>query len=197
MKTINQLSLLGILLALLVFSGCDSDDPEKENVEEVITEVNLTFTPVGGGDALVFSATDPDGSGPNGMVPEGPIVLNLATTYDLEIEMFNTLESPPEDISEEVAEEDDEHMIFFGWTGTVFTSPANGDISSNRSDVNYQDSDENGNPLGLSTEWATENAKESGTFRVVLKHQPGLKTATSTVNDGTTDLDVTFTLEIE
>ena len=33
-----------------------------------------------------------------------------------------------------------------------------------------------------------------GTFRIVLKHQPDIKSATSTVNDGGTDVDLTFGL---
>jgi hypothetical protein len=47
----------------------------------------------------------------------------------------------------------------------------------------------------LETSWTT-GAASSGTFRVVLKHQPGLKSATSGSSTGETDLDITFETNI-
>jgi Trk K+ transport system NAD-binding subunit len=167
----------------------DPDAPPCENEEEIITDVTLTFTPTAGGDPVVATASDPDGEGPLDLTINGPINLIESTDYDLSIKVENKIEG--EDITEEIMEEDDEHMFFFSWTDAVFTSPAGDGNIDNRADpVGYLDFDENGQPVGLSTEWTSGMAGESGTFRLVLKHQPDAKSATSTVEEGGTDLDL-------
>ncbi|AHM60606.1 hypothetical protein D770_11745 [Flammeovirgaceae bacterium 311] len=193
LKIIFSLALL--FCTFFLMTGCSDDDaPEAENEEEEITEVILTFSPTTGGDPLVFSWVDPDGSGTQQPVID-PIVLNQNTAYTLTIELYGP---NGEDFTEEIEEEADEHMFFFGWTGSLFTSPeGNGNISNRSGTVNYgTDLDSRGLPLGLSTTWATGEAA-TGTFRIVLKHQPGIKTANSTVNDGETDADNTWSVTIE
>jgi hypothetical protein len=102
-----------------------------------------------------------------------------------------------EDISEEVEEEDDEHQFYFFVTGGVFTE----DGSSIPGTV-YQDQDDNGLPVGLETNWTTGNTG-SGTFRVVLKHQPDEKSNASATNrttgvgTGDTDFDFTFNVSVQ
>lgn len=201
-KTINILFILTAVCALpFVFSGCDSDDPTKEDTPELITRVTLTFTPDGGGPAITAVATDPDGEGVQDIAPDGPVSLEPNTGYTLTIQLVNELADPldPEyDITSEVEEESDEHMFFFSFTENAFTSPAGNGNADNRNDpINYDDEDSNGLPLGLTTTWTTGDALPSGTFHVVLKHQPDRKSATSGTSVGETDLDVTFDLEIE
>jgi hypothetical protein len=186
-------------VALALFTSCN-DDPEPENVPELITKATLIFTPVGGGTTVTVNATDPDGEGVQDIVVDGPINLQKNKTYTLTVELINGLLNPtdPEyDITEEVEEEGDEHMFFYSWTNNVFSNPAgNGNIDNRADAVNYNDRDEKGLPLGLSTSWTTLDATASGTFRIVLKHQPDLKSATSTATDGETDLDLTFTVTV-
>jgi hypothetical protein len=62
--------------------------------------------------------------------------------------------------------------------------------------VAYEDEDPNGLPLGLVTSWTTVEESKSGSFRILLKHQPELKNETSTSSVGETDLDITFTVNI-
>jgi hypothetical protein len=203
MKNNNRLFLLTgriiLTLWLLPFvMGC-SEDPKKEDVPELITKVILTFTP-DEGTPIVVSASDPDGEGVQDIAADGPINLSAGESYTLELTLSNELADPADpayDITAEVEEEGDEHMFFFSWTNNVFADPeGNGNID-NRSDIiNYNDQDANGLPLGLSTSWITSGSA-SGTFRVVLKHQPDLKTDLSGGNDGETDLDVTFTVNVE
>jgi hypothetical protein len=197
----NYLPYILISFAVITFTACDDDEaPEEENVEEVITTVILEFTPEGGGDAVTAQFLDPDGDGPD--APEvDNIVLAANTTYDLEISFLNELDPDDvEDITEEIAEEDEEHMIFFSWDNGLFTSPeGDGNFDArtdDETDVNYNDSDDNDNPLGLETSWTTGDAAE-GDFRVVLKHQPDIKSETTDVTDGETDIDVQFELVIE
>lgn len=188
------------LLSVFVVIGCDDDDPVKEDVPELITEVRLTFTPNGGGTAVVATATDPDGQGIQPVQIDEPIVLDASSSYSLSISLINGLADPSDaeyDISEEVLEEAAEHMFFFSWTNDVFADPAgNGNIDDRDDAVNYDDEDADGLPLGLATSWTTA-ATSTGNFRIILKHQPDLKSASSDSDTGETDLDVTFPITIE
>jgi hypothetical protein len=193
-------AVLVIAISGLTFlSGC-GDDPVKEDVPELITKVTLTFTPIGGGAAVVVSATDPDGEGVQDIEPDGTIVLSDATSYALSITLINELAEPtdPEyDITSEVEEEGDEHMFFFAWTNNLFSAPSgNGNIDNRNDEIDYQDTD-GANPIGLLTNWQTGANTGTGTFRIVLKHQPDLKSATSGSADGETDIDLTFDLQIQ
>lgn len=199
MKTLRFICLLLVAGSLLFFSGCKKDDPKPENIPEAITKATLTFTPAGGA-AVIVTATDPDGDGPLPRTLSGPINLVKNVSYTLKITLINELAKPtdPEyDITAEVEEEADEHIFFFAWTNNTFSNPTGNGNVDNRSDaVNYVDRDTKGLPLGLETSWTTINATGNGTFRVILKHQPDLKSTTTTSNDGESDLDVTFNLSV-
>ncbi|MEL6986418.1 MAG: hypothetical protein AAGK97_01200, partial [Bacteroidota bacterium] len=175
----------------------DPDAPPCENEEEIITDVTLTFTPVDGGDAITAAAQDPDGPGPLPLQITEQIELNESTEYEMSITLFNSIEG--EDITMEIMEEDDEHMFFFAFTEGIFESPSGDGNTDNRPDpVNYNDFDDNNLPVGLSTNWEAACAEEnlSGTLQVILKHQPDIKSETSTVNDGGTDVDLTWDVTI-
>jgi len=171
------------------------EDPNAE--EETITEVVLTFTPVGG-DAITFTWLDADGEGVGN--PEiDDIVLAANTEYEMSISLANTLEDPEEDITAEIMDEDDEHQFFFSFTADIFSDPAGDGNVDNRDDaINYNDEDDNMLPVGLSTQWTTGAATSAaGVFNVILKHQPGLKTTTSDATTGGTDIDIDFNIEIQ
>lgn len=195
----NYLALL--LLATMGFmASCSDDDdaPEAENEEEVINEVTLTFTPAAGGTPLSFTYNDPDGEG-TAAAEQDDIVLAANTIYSMSITFKNTVGDNNEDITEEVEEEGHEHQIFFGWTGALFSNPTGlGNIGAGNQDnpVNYQDTDLDGLPIGLETVWETDEPT-SGTFRIMLKHQPDIKTATSSSEDGESDVDLQWNIEIQ
>lgn len=196
-----RLVLIALAIASMAFlNGCNDDDPEKENIPELITKATLTFTPVGGGTTVTVNATDPDGEGVQDIAVDGPINLVKSKSYTLTVELINQLAKPtdPEyNITEEVAEEGDEHILFYAWTNNVFSDPSGNGNVDNRSDiVNYNDKDENGLPLGLSTAWTTLGSAASGSFRIILKHQPDMKSTTSTSTDGETDVDLNFTINV-
>lgn len=199
MKMINLKFYLFLFLSLGLLASCSDDDdtPAPEEDEEVISRVELTFTPTGGGDAVTATWFDADGEG-TGAPAIDDIELVEGVEYDLSLILTNTLADPDEDITAEIEEEDDEHMFFFEFTNNIFADPTgNGNIDNRGDAVNYNDTDSNGNPVGLSTTWtAGGHTDAAGIFRVVLKHQPDIKSATSTVNDGGTDLDITFPINI-
>jgi hypothetical protein len=200
-NTLKTLFVAGALMSVTLLSGCKDDDPKKEDTPELITKATLTFTPIGGGAPVVASATDPDGEGVQDIVVDGAINLAIDTDYTLTLTLINELAEPTDpayDITAEVEEEGAEHMFFYSWTNNVFSNPTgNGNIDNRADGMNYNDSDENGLPVGLSTNWSSATSTASGTFRVLLKHQPDLKSTTSDSNTGETDLDITFTLNIQ
>ena len=197
----RQIISATLVVAVFVFQGCDSEDPQKEDVPELITKVTLTFTPTGGGAPVVVTATDPDGLGLQPLEVDATIELLKNTSYSLAISLINQLADPSAaeyNITEEVSEEGAEHMFFFSWTGNVFSNPAgNGNIDNRNDVVNYDDEDSNGLPLGLETSWTTTDVVASGSFRIILKHQPELKSSTSDASVGETDLDIPFAIEVE
>lgn len=170
------------------------EDPNED--EEFIDEIVLTFTPTGGGDAVVVTWSDPDGEGVQDGSADGPINLASGVEYDLTIALANTIEG--EDITEEIEEEDDEHQFFFAFTSGIFSNPTgDGNVDNGGDPLNYNDSDDNGLPVGLSTRWtAGSSTSSTGDFRIVLKHQPDQKSATSDATTGGTDVDLTFDINI-
>lgn len=193
----NLLVLSLLLSATVLFVSCGDDDaPRRENEEEVIDLVTLIFTPAGGGDPIEFDAFDSDGDGLDEDFELDLVELQTNTTYTLSIHVMNFQEG--ESITEEILEEAEEHMFFFEFTEGMFSNPeGNGNFDNRSDDVNYTDEDDNGNPIGQTTTWTTSaNTTESGFFRVVLKHQPGVKSATSDSIDGETDIDITWTVNV-
>jgi hypothetical protein len=197
MKSIRY--FLGIYLACLMH-GC-VEEPVKEDIPEFITKLTLTFTPAGGGSSIEVSASDPDGEGLKDIEPDGDLILIPNETYTLSLNLINELADPtsPEyNITGEVEEEGDEHLFFYAWTNNIFSSPTgNGNVDNRDDDLDYGDVDDNGLPIGLITTWSVASGVTEGTFRVLLKHQPGIKSTTSTALRGETDLDITFNIQIQ
>jgi hypothetical protein len=188
------------VLLVFVAISCDVTIPRKEDVPELITRVTLTFSPKSGGDPIVIAAVDPDGEGVQNIEPEGLIVLDNNSEYILTLTLTNELAKPGDeayDVTAEVEEEGDEHLIYYSWTGSLFVDPAgDGNIDVRSDPLNYNDEDVNGLPIGLSTTWTTGNASV-GSIRIVLKHQPDLKSEISQASDGETDLDIIFQVEVQ
>ena len=204
MNTLNKIKYpLMLAMAVLAFScNEDEDVPPEENEEEVITDVTLVFTDTTDSTNVVRArAQDPDGAGSAELAILDIVSLDANTTYELTFEIFNNLETPGEDIGDEIKEEDDEHQIFFSFTDGAFITP-NGTgniVRTSQSTIIDNDVDENGTPAGLSTHWTTGASalsSSTGLFKVQLQHQPGIKTATSTADDGETDFELEFVLEI-
>lgn len=195
LKTKNYWITL-LALPILLLSSCKDDDaPPAEDEEEVIDLVRLTFTPTGGGATVVFEAKDPDGEGAADFKVED-VFLKANTSYKLAVTLENTTEK--EDVTEEIKEKKDDHMFFFEFTNDLFANPkGNGNVDKREDGaINYNDEDGNKYPVGLSTTWETGDASD-GTFRVILKHQPNIKSATSTATDGESDIDISWKISIQ
>ena len=191
-----------VAIAVLI-TGCEKEKdetPPPENEEEVITNVQLIFTnDADTNDVVKAMAEDPDGPGVAELEILDEINLDANKSYTLTFEIMNNLETPGEDIGEEINEEDDEHQIFFSFSNDAFSNPlGNGNIDQASGKINYKDFDANNNPVGLSTGWTTSSsALTGGTFTVQLQHQPDVKNSTSTSATGDTDFELEFVLNID
>lgn len=175
--------LLGAILAFATFSCGDDEEPEIENEEEVITTMIYTLTSTAGNAVFRFEDLDGDGA-------MEPTITNATlaanTTYQGTLEFLNESETPAEDITEEVAEEDLEHQVFF---------------QSSVVSVAYADEDPDGNPLGLASTLTTGDAA-SGNLTITLRHEPDKTAAGVSDGDianagGETDIAVTFTVDVQ
>jgi hypothetical protein len=184
MKTIKFLSMLALVGILFTACSDDDDTPEEVNEEETITTMTITLVPDGGGDTIIFQTQDLDGDGPN--APNVTVSGNLAgnTTYNGSIVLLNETESPAENITEEVEEEDDEHQFIFEISGSVASAIAT-------------DQDGDGNPVGLSFDLVTDTAG-AGSLTVTLRHEPTKPNdLTLSGAGGETDIAATFNFTIQ
>jgi hypothetical protein len=202
-----------LLLALAACSDVKETDDHDHGHEDLFTTVELAFTPVDGGDALVFSWSDPEVDG-DPIVD--PVVLpdgadhdhHHAEAYTLDVRFLNAAEEPAHDITPEIADEADQHQIFL--TGSAVDGPATADNSDAVLEHAYDDADSNGLPIGL-TNTITTLALGSGELLVTLRHMPpedgqAVKTADAAETvaaggfaaiGGDNDVQVAFAITVE
>lgn len=175
------------LISLLLVSSCKKDDsspqnPPDGNDSELITTVKLSFVDSAGVEPVrqfVFSDIDGDGGNPPSVFDT--IQISSQKTYNVSILLLDESKSPVDTISNEVLAEGDDHMFFFFHAGAnIVTS--------------YQDLDGNGIGIGLQSKWVT-GGLSSGTSRIVLKHQPGVKDGSFA--PGESDVDLQFQSRLE
>lgn len=182
---LNFFLLAMIIVSLFTVTACQQDDddmPDPDNEQEVITTVQLNFTPDGGGAALTFVFSDEDGPGGNAPAVDD-IVLAANTTYEVTVDFLDRSNpADPEFITEEVQEEAEEHLVCYVVAGSV---PA----------LTIKDQDVNGDPLGLIASITTGTAG-TGTLTVILKHEAA-KDAADPCSTGETDVEAAFQVEIQ
>lgn len=183
-----KLNLLMLAMGGLLFTACKKEVAGEEHDEEVITTLQLTFTPTGGGTMLTFQYDDPDG--PGGANPTvDNITLAPNTSYLVATNFLNKTENPVHNITFEIASESKAHRLYYE------PSASSGITISNL------DPDAAGLPLGLTSTWQT-GAAATGTVKVTLRHygaNPPNKSADDPVNSpkSTTDAEVIFNTQVE
>ncbi len=167
-----------VSVALLV-AGCNVSDPHEHDEGELITSIRLVLTPDAGGASDTVWFRDPDG--PGGSAPTRHDTIRLISGRDYRVSLSLLNESNPlntVDMTEEIRDEADDHQVFYTVAGSGLA-------------ITYADQDAKGLPIGLDAVFTTSPGAP-GSLTVTLKHQPGLKSAHSTINTGETDVAVTF-----
>ena len=179
-----------MILYLLACTGVKDLDPADEG--ELITTVELVLTDASGTEA-VYAWADPELDG----APEIDALVLAEGSYDVEVFFLNEAEEPAEDITVEVADESDQHQVFY--------TDADGLL-----DYVYEDEDANGDPVGLVGTVTTLGLGE-GEWTVTLRHlppqndqavkAPGLAEVVAESGlaaiGGDTDASVTFPVTVE
>ena len=190
MKTIRNLFILTVAATTLFVTGCKKDDdtpvpttnaagPAHE--EELITSLIIDFVDTAGVQPTVqYAFRDLDGDGGNAPAQHDTIRLVANTYYNASITLLNESETPAEDITVEIQNEDDEHFFCFAATNT------NVNVVRTDSDGTFE--------VGLLSRWGT-GAAATGETTVTLKHQPGIKDGTCAPGD--TDIEVIFITEVQ
>lgn len=181
---------VALMIGLTLFTSCRKDDPEPENEEELITTVQLTFTPsAAGATPVVARWRDLDGDGGNPPVVDA-VTLQRGTTYNMAIRLLDETKTPAKNITEEIEEEDEAHQFFFTATGLAGMTIA------------YVDRDSNIRPIGLSNTVTTPDNAATGTLTVILRHDlnkaaAGVANGDITNAGGETDVQAPFSVTIQ
>jgi len=186
--TNNIFQIIAATLLVFSLSNCGDDEPVvPPNEEELITTVNLTFTP-STGSAVPMKFYDSDGEdGPSNPVITGGS-LKSNTEYSVSLELINESVTPSEDVTEEIEEEDEDHQFFFQTSAALNLTHS------------YDDQDGNGKPVGLKNK-ITTGGSSSGTLTLTLRHEPnksasGVSAGDITNAGGETDIEVAFDVTI-
>lgn len=187
-KHLTYLTCLVALGGALLVNGCKKGtEPTLADENELITTVTLRFTEQGTTNAQTFTYQDKDGDG--GAVPTrfDAVTLTAGKSYSLAVELLDESKSPVVNVTNDIREEQDEHLFIFATNpGTLLT-------------YTYGDKDSRNFPVGL-VGTVRAGAAGTGQLKVQLRHQPpvngvAVKNGTPT-SPGSFDVDLDFGLTI-
>ena len=198
------------LLSLPLLAACkDVKEDEDEHGHHdhdhgLITALILNVTDSAGSTA-VYQWADPTADGSN--VTIDGVVLTAGESYDVSVEVWNQLEEPEEDVTLEILELADEHQFFFTGSGVVGPASAGSEALIEH---RYNDTDNNGLPLGVDNIFDAAADGGSGDLEVTLRHLPPedgadtkyegmadtVKTGGFAAIGGDNDIQVTFPLTV-
>ncbi len=203
----KQIKLQALFIAsILLTVSCSKDDPEEIHEHE-INKVALHFTNIADSTDTFeveweLDHADENHDDDDHHNHENHIELAANSTYSVEAEFYDTGEEDDthdhdhdgdheeegEDITAEILEEKDVHLIFYEFVGLN-----NLTIASNDDDV----IDTNGFKINLNTTWTT-TGQETGDIKLYLIHEPQSKEGTVR-NDfgGEDDVIAEFEVHIE
>jgi hypothetical protein len=177
--SIHPTLYLTLFSFLVVLQSCKKDDPEVINEEEEINRVTLQVTP-SGGSATSYTWNDGDGA--------LSVALSSDTSYEVKVFFYDASDpNDIEDITEEVREEADEHLVFY-----EIASAAPAQISAASNDTKDGDNV----PVGLITTWTT-SAAGSANAKLFLIHEPTNKAGSSrSAIGGETDVEIDLAITV-
>lgn len=179
-KSFIKHALLLTLSLSVFFSSCKKDDDQDpDNDQELITTVKVTLKKSDVDTGQTFEWKDIDGAG-----GQDPVIQTISvdpnSTYSMTVEFLDESKNPAENITGEILEEAEDHMVLF-----IPEARLNFAVMSLDTDANNQ-------LIGLENRVVT-GTSSTGNLRIILKHQPD-KTKPDTT--GETDVDVTFPVTV-
>lgn len=155
---------------------CYFEDPEP------MTTMLLKIVASGTSDTVTYRFYDPDGTDTQTSAPMDTIYLLNNMSYRADIFLYDETASPIVDVTKEIRAERKEHCFFF----------INGnELSLN---VSYLDSDQDGQPVGLASQWNVGNASEDTLF-INLRHLTVYKDGNP--NNGEADMNAHFFVKVQ
>lgn len=178
-----RIAFASIFATILWWSSCTVSiiDELGDNELERITTVTLTFK-APDGSTQDFSIRDLDGVGGEQPIADD-VSLSANTTYELFVKFLDETDpSAPVDRTDEVREEDSEHLVCYLTTSAIPTPQPT-------------DYDLNGEVLGLEAAMTTGDPA-IGFLTVRLRHLPD-KASAAPCATGRTDVEVSFLVEVK
>lgn len=176
------------IITVSFLSSCKEDHDHNEG--ELITTLMYTLSNPGN-ETVVFSFSDKDGDGGIAPIVTTSGVLKSGLTYSGTLSVRNDSTNSVVDITEEIAEEDEDHQFFF-----IPNSALAGKLT-----IQYDDKDGKNNPIGLKTK-AIVSGSGNGKLKIILRHLPNKGGVGVGFGDiinagGETDIEVEFDVTIQ
>ena len=159
LKRLNPKLLLGLALVGTIAMACDSEETVSPDEPAQITTVIASFANDQTDDVVTGSFRDLDGPGGESPSISG-VTLDADARYTVTLQFLDERETPADDITDEIREEDLEHQVFFVIGGNIGIRYA------------YDDVDRQGNPLGLRGKLTTTASTGNASIQVILIDQP-------------------------
>lgn len=167
----------------LIYPGTEVGDNCNDPVfEQIYSTIIIDFI-TDAGDVVEVLWQDLDGDGPNEPVITVSGEFNTNSHYFGSITVLNETYDPVENYTDEILEEGQEYQFFYQFSEGL-------DMASQ-----YNDSDSNGNPIGVQFILLT-GSTGSGDFTLVLRHEPMKPNTGLDDAGGDTDIEITFPVVI-
>ena len=162
------LYILSLTIAFFGFA-CGEDSPTNSDgpgEEELITTLKITFTEVGTSTVITVQFQDLDGPGGVDGTVETLTVKN-GSTYNATVQVLNEDETPAEDITDEVKDEAEEHMLWYTTPGGFSTATVT--RTDNESDYNAGQTGTD-HEVGVTFQLVVTNGAADGSLTVRTVH---------------------------
>jgi hypothetical protein len=176
--TTKQILTWAMALSALNFAACDKGE---DTAEEVITTIEVHMTGSGGFDQK-FYWDDTDGDGVANSIDTIKLPANVANLF-CHMHVYDRSQTPELDITEEIEEENTEHLFVYRVDGSLNLT------------IGSLNTDSAGDPFGITSVWATGGA-DNGVLNIQLYHEPTDKSNANSPG-GEVDFDVLFPVSIK
>jgi len=180
----KQFKQLGttLIAALVIFAtSCEKEheDDHKHDEGELITKIILSLTnDSNSNDSQIAIWSDIDGIGGKNPILPDTFRLKISDSYHGNLRFYTTHDNEFEEITYEIIEEADEHLI-------CYTPNTLAQVVTMQ--IDRLDKDNNGLDLGLETFWKGK-MQDTGSIILSLKHQPDIKNGECGI--GETDVEI-------